>query len=119
MLIVDIVITLLLIDGFFMFNKERILLFPFIFSISQNFFQMIWKSFSVKSSDGKSSISLLSSALSGLLKFKLAKERDEIFEDCTGEKSCSASEFSMFSKSTAFSFIRSFISEVLIKGFFF
>ena len=119
MLIVDIVITLLLIDGFFIFNKERILLLPFFFSISQNFFQIIWKSFSVKSSDGKSSRSLLCLVSSDLLKFKLAKERDEIFEDCIGEKSCSASGFSVFSKSISFSCIKSFISEVLIKGFFF
>ena len=28
--------------------------------------------------------------------FKLAKERDEIFKDCIGEKSCSVLEISMF-----------------------
>ena len=102
-----------------MFNKERMLLLPFFFSISQNFFQIIWKSFSVKSSDGKSSRSLLCSVSSDLLKFKLAKERDEIFEDCIGEKSSLVLRFSVFSNSRSFFLIKSFISEVLIKDFFF
>jgi len=76
-LIVDIIIVLSIICGLFIFNKERILLFPLFFSRSQNFFQTTKKSFSVKLSDGRSSSLYSFLSFVDFMKFKLAKERDE------------------------------------------
>ena len=102
-----------------MFNKERILLFPLFFSVSQNFFQIIWKSFSVNSSDGSSSkfSSCLSSA--EFLKLRLANESDETSLETGGIKSFLLISISLFSSSKTSVTTDSFNSEVLIKDFFF
>jgi len=102
-----------------MFNKERILLLPLFFSISQNFFQTIWKSFSVKSSEGRLSSSSFCLSSVDFLKFKLAKEREETSLVGGGVNSLLLVIISWFPNSKTSSFFRFFNSEVLIKDFFF
>ena len=111
--------TLSLILGLFIFKRERILLFPLFFSISQNFFQTIWKSFSVKLSEGK--LSNFSSCIFSVefLKLKLARDKDDT-SSSWGELNNFLLAGSVLSSSSFVSlFIRLIISEVLIKDFFF
>ena len=108
-----------LILGLFIFKRERILLFPLFFSISQNFFQTIWKSFSVKLSEGKSSN--FSSCISSVefWKLKLARDKDDT-SSRWGELNNFLLAGSLLSTSSFVSFfVRLFMSEVLIKDFFF
>ena len=95
------------------------MLFPFTFSLSQNFFQAILISFSVKLSFGNSILSS-SSIFSDFLKFKLAMDNEEtssLFE----VKSLISFLFTSKASSNSLSSLITLLenSEVLIKEFFF
>lgn len=102
-----------------MFKRERILLFPLFFSISQNFFQAILKSFSVKLSEGKSSDFCSFNSSLELLKLKLAKDKDETSSSWGELNNFLFIDSELLSSSFVSFSIRFIISEVLIKEFFF